>query len=98
MGRKLTFSVDDATVRTLRATAERLGKPQSMVVREAVAEYAARAGQLTDAEQRRLLKIVDAMTQAPVARSRATMTRELREIRAARRIADRRPPARERTR
>jgi predicted transcriptional regulator len=30
----------DETVRTLRTIAERLGKPQSMVVREAVAEMA----------------------------------------------------------
>jgi predicted transcriptional regulator len=37
---KVTFTVDDETVRTLRTIAERLGKPQSMVVREAVAEMA----------------------------------------------------------
>jgi len=41
---KLTFSVDEETARTLRSTAERLRKPQRLIVREAVAEYAARAG------------------------------------------------------
>ena len=51
---KLTFSLDDQTVRLLRATAERLRKPQSMVVREAVAEYGARAGRLTESERRRI--------------------------------------------
>ena len=39
---KITFSVDDETVRTLKYTSERLKKPQSMVVREAVAEYIVR--------------------------------------------------------
>jgi hypothetical protein len=98
MAKKLTFSVDDATADTLKKTAERLRKPQSMVVREAVAEYAARAGRLTDAERREMLRIVDAMMQEPPTRSRAAMMRELREIRAARRGGGRLHPVDQRKR
>jgi predicted transcriptional regulator len=87
---KVTFSVDDDTVRVLRATAERLRKPQSMIVREAVAEYAARAGRLTETERRRLLRTVDEIVARPPTRSQAAVERELREIRAARRAAGRR--------
>ena len=36
---KLTFSLDDETVRTLRMIAERKRKPQSVVVREAIVDW-----------------------------------------------------------
>ena len=87
---KLTFSVDETTAQTLKKTAERLRKPQSMVVREAVAEYAARAGRLTEAERRQMLAAVDKMmTQAPT-RPQTEVARELRSVRRARREAGRR--------
>ncbi|MBA3296544.1 MAG: hypothetical protein H0U19_06380 [Acidobacteria bacterium] len=95
---KVTFSVDEATVLRLKTTAQRLGKPQSLVVREAVAEYAARAGRLTDAERRRMLKIVDAMITEPATRPGGEMRREISEIRRARRHGGRRHPVDERTR
>ena len=43
---RVTFSLDEATVAEIRRTAARLKRPQSQVVREAVAEYAARADRL----------------------------------------------------
>ena len=82
---KMTFSVDDGTARTLRTTAERLRKPQSLVVREAVAEYAARAGRLTEAERRRMLAALDAIMKRPPTRPQAGVARELKAIRRARR-------------
>lgn len=87
---KVTFTVDDATVRTLRTMSERLGKPQSMVVREAVAEYGARAGRLTEAERRRMLAALDAMMKRPPTRPQAEVEREVKEIRRARRQGGRR--------
>jgi predicted transcriptional regulator len=90
MATKLTFSVDDETVETLRKTAERLGKSQSLVVREAVAEYAARAGRLTELERRQMLAAVDRIMKAPPARPQAEVTRELRLVRDARRRGRRR--------
>ena len=41
---KMTFSLDERTAAQLTRTAERLQTSKSAVVREAVAEYAARAG------------------------------------------------------
>ena len=87
---KLTFSVDEATAQTLKKTAERLRKPQSMVVREAVAEYAARAGRLTEGERRQMLKAVDQMMSQTSTRAQSEVTRELRAVRRARRQGGRR--------
>ena len=56
---KVTFTLDDETVTRLRRTAARLAKPQSQVVREAICEYDARSGKLTDDERRRLLEAFD---------------------------------------
>jgi predicted transcriptional regulator len=89
---KVTFSVDEETARTLKTTAERLRKPQSMIVREAVAEYAARAGQLTEAERRRMLRVVDQIMAKPPTRPQAAVEREIRQIRRARRAGGRRHP------
>jgi predicted transcriptional regulator len=89
---KLTFSVDEATARALRQTAERLNKPQSLVVREAVAEYAAHAGRLTEAERRRMLKTIDDISKRPASRPQAAADREVREIRRTRRQAGRLHP------
>jgi DNA helicase HerA-like ATPase len=83
---KVTFSLDDATVETLRKTANRLRKPQSLVVREAIAHYAAQEDRLSDEERDRMLKVIDRAMKLPPSRSQAEVDRELREIRHSRRI------------
>ena len=90
---KFTFVFDEETARTLRATAERLGKSQSLVVREAVAEYAAHAGRLTDAERRRMLGTIDALMRQPASRRREAVAAEIRAVRKARRHGGRKHPA-----
>lgn len=87
---KLTFSVDDATVDKLLQAADELRKPQSMVVREAVAEYHARHTRTTPEERARKLAVIDEMMRRPAARSRADVDAEVREIRRARRHGGRR--------
>jgi hypothetical protein len=82
---RVTFTLDDETVMTLRRTAARLHKPQSRVVREAIGEYAARAGKLSDEERTRMLKILDTMLPAIPRRPAREVDAELREIRRARR-------------
>ena len=74
---KFTFVFDEPTAAALRATAERLGKSQSLVVREAVADYAARAGRLTAAERERMLKTVDSMMRRPPSTTDAAAAAEL---------------------
>ena len=82
---KVTYSLDDATVRRIRRTAERLGRPQSQVVREAVAEYDARTDRLSEAERLRMLDVLDRLRGEPVSRSQASVDAELHELRLSRR-------------
>ena len=82
---KVTYSLDDATVRRIRRAAERLGRPQSQVVREAVAEYDARTDRLSEAERLRMLEALERLRSEPVTRSRAAVAAELREVRLSRR-------------
>ena len=90
---KFTFVFDDETARTLRATAARLRKSQSLVVREAVAEYAAHAGRLTDSERRRMLTTIDALRNQPASRTGDAVMTEIRAVRKARRQGGRKRPA-----
>lgn len=82
---KVTYSLDDATVRRIRRAAERLGKPQSHVVREAVADYDARTDRLSESERLRMLEVLDRWRKEQVPRSRESVEAELREIRLSRR-------------
>jgi len=82
---KLTFTLDEATVSELRRTAARLRKPQSRVVREAIAEYATRADKLGEEERRRMLTVLDRARRRPESRPAAAVDAELRAIRTARR-------------
>jgi hypothetical protein len=82
---KVTFTLDDETVRTIRTMAERRRKPQSLVVREAVAAYAAQEEKLDDAERARRLRVLDELATKPRTRSQRDVDQELREIRLGRR-------------
>ena len=88
---KLTFSLDEQTVQALRQAAERSRKPQSLIVREAIAAYTAREERLSDAERERLLKVLRQIGGRGHTRSRADVDRELDEIRRARRTGWSRP-------
>ena len=87
---KVTFTLDDETVATLRRSAERLSKPQSAVVREAIAEHALRLGRLSESERRAMLKAFDELVPRIPRRPARTADDELREIRRARRLGGRR--------
>ena len=87
---RVTFSLDERTVEDIRRTAARLRRPQSQVVREAVAEYAARANQLSEHERREALAVIDRLRREKPSRSAAAVDAELRAIRAARRRGGRR--------
>jgi predicted transcriptional regulator len=95
MATKMTFSLDETTVSRLRATAARLRKPQSQVIREAVADYAARADRLSDGERHEQLRALDHFAEtAPTTGTGRSVDRELREIRAARHAGGRRSSVR----
>ncbi len=89
----MTFSLDDATVAQIRQTAARLRKPQSHVVRDAVADYAARADRLSERERLHLMGVLQRLRGAKPTRPAADVDAELRSVRAARRTGGRRHPA-----
>jgi predicted transcriptional regulator len=90
---KMTFTLDDETAAALRRSAERTSKPQSAVVREAIAEYAARLGRLAESERRAMLKAFDELVPRIPKRPARTADAELRAIRLARRGGGRRSGA-----
>jgi predicted DNA-binding protein len=83
---KVTFTLDEATVQHLRQAAKRSGKPQSLIVREAVAQYGARDDQMMTPEERLYkLKVFDELVKRLPKRPDEEIEAELAEIRAARR-------------
>ena len=86
---KVTFTLDQATVELLARTAERVGKPKSQVVREAIHDYHQRAGSLSEKERHHMLKTFDAITERIPRRSARAVDEELEQIRAARRSGGR---------
>ena len=82
---KLTFSLDQQTVDLLRHAAERSRKPQSLIVREAIVQYAGREEKLSAEDQERLLAVVHRMKNRPATRSQAEVESELKDVRRARR-------------
>lgn len=89
---KVTFSLDDQTVAEIRRTAERLGMAQSQVVREAVADYAARTDRMSERERLHALGVLDKLRATSPSRSARAVDAELRAIRTARRAGGRRTP------
>jgi predicted transcriptional regulator len=89
--RKVTFTLDAATVTRLRRAAERLSKPQSEVVREAIRDYSERVGRLSEAERLALLERFDELVARIPARPLREVEEEIETIRAARRAGGRRP-------
>ncbi len=88
---KVTFTLDEGTVRQLRKMAERTKKPQSLVVREAVAHYAAKEDKLTDEERERKLRILRELGSQLPTRPQEEVDRELRDLRRSRRTGWVRP-------
>lgn len=90
---KMTFSLDEATAAQLARTAERLQTSKSAVVREAVAEYAARAGRMSEAERRRALRAFDDLVHRIPERPAVEVDEELASLRRARHAGGRRSPS-----
>lgn len=87
---KMTFSLDDKTAAQLARTAERLQISKSAVVREAVADYAARAGRMSETERRKALRAFDEMVGKIPLGPAAAVDAELASLTLARRHGGRR--------
>jgi ribbon-helix-helix CopG family protein len=86
---KVTFTFDEETVKTLRRAASRLKKPQSVVVREAIQDYANRTDRLSEEERQHLLKVFDRVVPRIPVRRQADVDVEVAAVRAARRSGGR---------
>ena len=89
----MTFSLDETTAAQLARTAERLRTSKSAVVREAIAEYAARAGRMGEAERRKALRAFDDLVPRIPQRPAVEVDEELASLRRARRAGGRRSPS-----
>ena len=85
MSRKVTFTLDKATIMRLNDAAQRMAIPKSEVVREAIQDYHARIGRLSEAERRRMLADFDRLVPLIPDRPAPEVKKELNSIRAARR-------------
>jgi flagellar motor switch protein FliG len=89
---KVTFTLDEKTVAKLGEAARQLEKPKSQVVREAVDEYHARMGRLSELERQKILRALHELAPLVPKRTQSDVNRELTAIRLARRAGGRRTP------
>lgn len=82
---KVTFTLDKATIARLARAAQRLDKPKSQVVRDAIREYSDRIGKLSEQERLRILTVFDDVVPKIPERPQEEVSAELRAVRAARR-------------
>jgi predicted transcriptional regulator len=89
MARKVTFTLDDETIRRLQLASERLRKPQSEIVRDAIGEYHERTDRMSEAEKQRFLAVIREFAPTVPERPVQDIENEIEEIRAARRSGGR---------
>jgi predicted DNA-binding protein len=82
---KVTFTLDEATVKRLETASRRLALPKSQVIREAVEGFYERMGQMSEQERKRMLRIFDEVMPRIPPRRPGEVRRGLKEIRLARR-------------
>lgn len=87
---RATFSLDDETIAAIRRTAIRLRKPQSHVVRDAVADYALRTDRLSERERLQMMGVLEQLRSGRQTRSARAVDSELAALRAMRRDGGRR--------
>ena len=79
---KVTFTLDETTIRRLCMAAERLKKPKSQIVRDAIADFHDSLGRLNERE--RQLYVLRELVPAIPGRPLAEVEKEIAEIRSAR--------------
>lgn len=89
MVKKVTFTLDDTTIRRIESAAARLGKARSAVVREAIADYHERIGRLSEIERQLLLSAFDRLVPAIPSRPASEVKREIAALRTSRRAGGR---------
>lgn len=90
---KVTFTLDNTAVARLGEAAERLARPKSEIVREAILEFYDRIGRLSERERLSMLRAFDELVPKIPARPAAAVRREIAEVRQARMSGGRRTPS-----
>ena len=85
----MTFTLDAETAARLRQASERLSRPQSAVVRDAIHDFSERVGRLSERERLRMLQLFDELVAPLPSRSMSGARREIKEVRLARRSGGR---------
>jgi hypothetical protein len=89
---KVTFTLDEATVKRIETASQRLAFSNSRVVPEAVRDYYECLGKMSEQERKRMLHTSDEVMATIPARPTGEVRRELKEIRLARRLGGRATP------
>jgi predicted transcriptional regulator len=87
--RKVTFTLDEATIRRLQLASEQLHMPKSQVIRDAVADFHEGIGRLSEAERQRQLRVLREFAATIPDRSDDDVKKEIAEIRSVRRLGGR---------
>jgi hypothetical protein len=90
MVKKVTYTLDEATIRRVESASDRLSVPKSQVIRDAVAEYHDSIGRLSETERQRQLRVLRDLAPSIPKRPLAEVEQEIAEIRSARRVSGRR--------
>ena len=88
---KVTFTLDDATVKSLTEAAARRRIPKSQAVREAIEDYSHKEVRMSDEERERKLAIMRRILASPPTRPQSEVDKELADIRDSRRRGWQRP-------
>ena len=86
---KVTYTLDAETLHRIDEAAGILAKPKSQIIREAVADYHARIGRMSEGERQRMLKVFDTLFPLIPLRPQREADDEWKEIRQARRAGGR---------
>lgn len=86
---KATFTLDESTAKRLAQTAERLQRPKSEIVREAILDYSERSDRLSERERLRMLRAFDELVPQIPTRPAAEVDAELKVLRESRRLGGR---------
>src|ERR687892_1310651 len=91
---KATFTLDETTAARLAQAAERLKRPKSEGVRDAILDYSERLDRLSERERLSLLRSFDELVPLIPERPEAEVDAELESLRESRRGGGRRSAAR----
>jgi hypothetical protein len=84
---KVTYTLDEETLRFIDDAAKIQHKPKSQVIRDAMKDYHARLGRLSEAERQRRLHAFDRLYPQIKLKTQEEARAELREIRESRQLS-----------